>query len=158
MQQAAVIGSKAVVVVIFVISLIGQCFVIPGIAGETVAQFPEVEYLKAPGIIGCIAIVACVQVSLVCIWMLLSMVASSRIFQKSAFILVNIIIGCGVVMTVLFIAALVVFDQAAALSPGTLIICVVGAVGGAGLTLLVIVMRGILHKATQLEHDMAEVV
>lgn len=158
MQQTAVVGSKAVVFIIFVISLVGQILVIPGIAAETAAQFPEVEFLTVPGIIGCVAIVACVQVSLVCIWLLLSMVASSRIFQPSAYILVNIIIGSGIAVTLLFLAAVVVLDRAAALSPGVLIVCVVGAVGGAGLTLLVIVMKGLLHKATQLEQDMAEVV
>ena len=158
MQQAAVVASKAVIVVILLISLLGQVFVIPELAAETVWSFPEVEYLRVPGILGCIAIVACAQIALVCIWQLLSMVDNSSVFQKSAFVFVNVIIGCGIAATALFVSAYVVLQLASALSPGTVIILVVGAVGSIGLTMLLVVMRGLLRKATQLEYDMAEVV
>lgn len=158
MQHAAVVGAKAVVLVILVVTLFSQVIIIPGMADEIVFNNPEAAYLKWPGIVGCIAIVACAQVSMACIWRLLSMVTTSSIFQKSAFTVVNVIIATGVALTVLFVTAFVVLSIADAVNPGALIIIVVGAVGGAGLTLLVIVMKGLLRKATQLEQDMAEVV
>ena len=158
MQQAAVLGSKAVVIVILLISLVGQIVVIPVLAAETVAQFPEAEYLRVPGILGCVAIVLCVQVAMVCIWRLLSMVATSRVFHASAFAMVSVMIGCGAAATILFFVAFVVLSAANVMNQGLIILLGAGFVGGLGFSMLLVVMRGLLRKATQLEQDMAEVV
>lgn len=158
MQRAAVVGSKAVIVAILTISLAGQTLVIPLVADETVRMYPEAAYLRLPGIVGCVAIVACAQVALVCVWRLLSMVARESIFQPSAFRLVSTIIGSAFAATLLFVAAFAILLIADAASPGVMIMILTGAVTGAGLTLLLVVMRGLLKKATELEQDLAEVV
>lgn len=158
MQHAAVAGSKAAIVVILALLLLAQVVLIPLQAAQTVQMFPEVEYLRIPGIVGCIAIVACVQFALICVWSLLSMVAKGSIFQPSAFRVVNTIIGCIIAATCLLVAAFVILTVANAMPPGVVIMLVMGITGGAGLALLLVVMRGLLRKATGLDQDLAEVI
>lgn len=158
MQELTVYGAKAVLFLILLASAVGQIFVIPQLASETVSVFPEADYLRVPGIIGCVAIILCVQVALVCVWRLLSMVAESSIFEPSAFATVNLIIGSSGVATVLVAAAFVVLTVAGAMSPGVMLLLIAGVLGGTGLTLLIVVMRGLLKQATALEKDLAEVI
>lgn len=42
--------------------------------------------------------------------------------------------------------------------PSVMLLCVLGVVVGAGLSLLIVVMRGLLRNARQLQQDLAEVV
>jgi hypothetical protein len=158
MQRAAVMGCKAVIVLIGVIAVLGQAVVVPLMAAEAAEAFPEVAYLRIPGIVGCVAVIACVEVALVCVWRLLSMVARESVFSPAAFRPVDVIVGCVLAATVLLVAAFAILAAARALSPGMMIMLVAGAVGGAGLTLLMVVMRGLLRKAAGLEQDLAEVI
>jgi len=44
------------------------------------------------------------------------------------------------------------------MTPSITLLCVLGIVVGAGLSLLIVVLRGLLRKASRLEHDLSEVV
>ncbi|WP_072314545.1 DUF2975 domain-containing protein [Agrococcus sp. Marseille-P2731] len=158
MQRAAIIGAKVVIVVALLLSLTGQGFFVPLLAAEAVREMPEAAGLRWPGIIGCIAIILCVQVALLVMWRLLSMVARDRIFDARAFGLVGIMIACALAASALFAVALVVLAVASALPPVVAIFLIMGFFGAAGIGLLLVVMRGLLTKATDLEHEMAEVV
>ena len=158
MQRIAVVGAKVGIVLITLITVVGQVLIVPLVAAETARANPEVGYLRLPGIVGCVAVIACVQVALVCVWRLLSMVARDSIFRPSAFRLVDVIIGSVLAATVLLVAAFVILQAAQALAPGVMIMLFSGTVTGTGLALLLVVMRGLLKKATELEQDLEEVV
>lgn len=158
MQQAAILGSKVVIVLIMACSVAGQILVIPLMAAETVASFPEAAHLRVPGIIGCVAIVMCAQIALVCVWRLLSMVDADSIFSDSAFRLVDLIIGAGLAVSVLCVAAWVILSVANMFPPGVAIMLITGILGGLGFALLMLVMRGLLRKATELQRDLSEVI
>ena len=158
MQRAAMVALKAVLVVIFLILLFGQVLVIPLFASDTAAFYPELAYLRWPGVAYSIAVVICVQIALVGIWMLLSMVSRDAIFRPSAFRVVDVIIGCTVVATVLVAVGFPVLVVTGAMNPGLMIMIFTTVVAGLAVALLLIVMRALLVKATELEHDLAEVV
>ncbi|WP_413318006.1 DUF2975 domain-containing protein [Agrococcus sp. 1P02AA] len=119
---------------------------------------PQAAGLHWPGILGCIAIILCAQVALVVMWRLLSMVARERIFDPRALRLVDVMTACALAASALFAVALGILAIAGALPPVVAIFATVGCFGAAGIGLLLIVMRGLLTKATDLEHEMAEVV
>lgn len=158
MQRLAILGAKAIIAILMAISLAGQILIVPLMADEVVREFPEAAYLRWPGIVGCVAIVACVQVALVCMWRLLSMVARESIFRPSAFRYVDAIVGATVAATALCLVALGILGAARTLPPAVMLLLLMCVVGGIGLALLLVVMRGLLTKATELEHDLAEVI
>ena len=95
---------------------------------------------------------------LFCIWRLLSMVAKESIFTESAFRYVNLMIGscwAAAILIALAYGGLLVTGWLTGPMPIWLI---VGATISAGVALLVIVMKGLLRKASQLALEMAEVV
>ncbi|HYP73909.1 MAG TPA: DUF2975 domain-containing protein [Microbacterium sp.] len=158
MQTVAVIATKAFIAFALAVSLAAQVVLIPELARETVQQYPEADALRWPGIVGCVAIVACIQVGLVCVWRLLTLVASSRVFSPTAFVWVRVLIGAAAAATALVVAAFFVLASARAMAPGVMLALLLAFLAGAGITLLLVVMNGLLHKATRLEQDLAEVV
>lgn len=158
MQRTATWGAKAVIVVTLLLSLAGQVLFVPLLAAEAVQEVPEAAGLRWPGIIGCVAIILCVQVALLCMWRLLSMVAKDRIFEQRAFRLVDVMIACGAVGAALFAIAAVILIVAQALPPVVALFLIMGFFGAAGVALLLVVMRGLLRTATALGDELAAVV
>lgn len=158
MQRAAIIGAKVVIVVALALSLVGQVLIIPLLAAEAVREMPTAEGLRWPGIIGCWAIILCAQVALVCMWRLLSMVARRRIFDRRAFRVVDVMTGSAIAAAILFAIAFVTLTAVNAMPAVVALFLIMGFFGAAGIGLLLLVMRGLLVKATELEHEMAAVV
>ena len=86
------------------------------------------------------------------------MVAKEHIFDRRAFRLVDVMIACAVAAAVLFAIAFAILTIANAMPPVVAIFLIMGFFGAAGIALLLVVMRGLLQKATALEHEMAAVV
>lgn len=158
MHRTAIVGTKLVILLLLAASLFVQVVLIPIQANQTVAMFPEVEYLRVPGIVTAVAITACGQLVLLCTWRLLTMVATSSIFGHSAFGFVNVMIGSGAAAAAIGAFAFIALNLVNVTPPGVMIFLLGGCLTCLGLTLLLIVMKGLLRKATQLEHDLSEVV
>ncbi|MGC5076178.1 DUF2975 domain-containing protein [Agrococcus sp. DT81.2] len=158
MQRGAIVGAKAAIAMLLAASLVGHLWFIPLAAWEVVSELPAAAPLQLPGIVGCVAIVACVQVTLLALWRLLSLLAHDRIFDASAFRPVTAIIASAVAAAALFAAALVILASANAMPPSVGALLVVGMLTSGGIALVVIVMRELLRKATALEHELAAVV
>lgn len=156
---------RAAILVAVLVGLFGQIVVIPGAIADEAAYFPPYERIVVPytvlGILG----VACVQVALVATWKLLGMLRRDALFDPGAFLWVDVIIGASLVATLLsagVAAHLVVTDMpfangameaVAALGAASLATAV-----GAAFAMLVVLMRGLLRKATHLQTEMAGVV
>lgn len=158
MQRTAAVALKVLIALVGVLTVLAQVFVIPEYAAMGAEESPEVAYLRVPGMVGCIAILLCFQVALACIWRLLTLVSGSRIFQPAAFRVVDVLIGAVAAMALLFIAAWVILDASEALGGGTVLPVGFGILGSTGLTLLLVVLRGLLRQAATLEQDLAEVI
>ncbi|MEU0126290.1 DUF2975 domain-containing protein, partial [Streptomyces albidoflavus] len=109
---------------------------------------------------------ACVQVALVAVWMLLAMVQRDAIFTPRAFRWVDTIIGSSTLATLLALGVTGHLALAEIPTPDDDNMAVISALAaalasvgvGAVFVMLVVVMRGLLRKATDLETEIAEVV
>ncbi|WP_104130690.1 DUF2975 domain-containing protein [Cryobacterium sp. N21] len=158
MHRSAIVTLKTLIFVLITLLLACQVFVIPAVAQQMVEKSPPLEYLQVPGIMVTVGFVLCVQVALVCVWRLLSLVRASIIFRENAFRYVNIILGLVALATLLILGSFITLAVASVASPSVIMLCSLGIVVGSGLALMIVVMRGLLHQASQLERDLAEVV
>ncbi|GHJ33675.1 MULTISPECIES: DUF2975 domain-containing protein [Streptomyces] len=147
------------------VGLFGQFVVIPTTAADEVDRFPPYAPFAVPYATVAIVGVACVQVALVAMWMLLSMVRRGAIFTPLAFRWVDLIIGSSVVATLLATGVTTHLALADIPSPddgmeviSALAAATAGAGVGAAFAMLVVIMRSLLRKATELQAEMAEVV
>lgn len=158
MQPRVTATLKALIAVMIALLLASQIFAIPEIAQMTADRNPDVAQLKIPGIIAATLFLVLVQVTLVCVWRLLSLVRADQIFSPKAFRYVDVILAMLICAGVLIAASYVVIMLARAVSPTVQLLAALGVVVSFSLGLLVIVLRGLLTKALQLEQDMSEVV
>jgi hypothetical protein len=157
MHSTVTVALKALIVVMILFMLAGQALVIPGVASQTAMQYPEYAYLKVPGIVIAIAFLLCVQLALVSVWRLLSLVRASSIFSRDAFKWVDVILALVIGATLLILISFITLTAVGISSPAN-VLCILGVILGSGFALLVVVLRGLLRKASQLEQDLAEVV
>ncbi len=149
---------KALIIVLLALLLASQVLVIPQVARITAIRNPDVAQLEVPGIIGAVLFLALVEVTLVCIWFLLSLVQADRIFRVEAFRYVDIILAALIAAGVLILAAYAVILASRAVSLSLTLLALLGIVVSAALALLLVVLRGLLRKALELEQDLSEVV
>lgn len=157
MNRTVIVALKALLVVMILLMLLGQLWVLPGLAEQTATLNPEYAYLQLPGTVIAIAFLACVQLSLVCVWRLLSLARGASIFSRDAFKWVDVILALVIAATLLILASFITLTVVGISSTANAL-CILGVILGSGFALLVVVLRGLLRKATQLEHDLSEVV
>lgn len=158
MNRTAIASLKALLVIMILLILVSQVFVVPGVAASTAYIYPEFAYLELPGILVSVGFLLCVQLALVCVWRLLSLVRTGTIFSKDAFKWVDGILVLVIVATVIILGAFIALQIAGVGSGPVMVICTFGLILGSGFALLVVVLRGLLRQASQLEQDLAEVV
>ena len=140
-------------------TVFAQILVIPLVADDQAAMWPEVGYLRWPYTAAALAAVVCVQVALVAIWALLGKVEHDEVFDDRSFGWVDLIIGAAVAATVLSagMAAHLLFVERVG-GPGVILGLAAVLVGGSTFALLMTVMRGLLRTATTMRGDLAEIV
>ena len=158
MHRTAIVALKTLIFVLLLLLLACQVFVIPAVAQQMVEKSPQLGYLQVSGIVVTVGFLLCVQVALGCVWRLLSLVRASVLFRDNAFTYVNIILGLVALATLLIFGSFITLAVAGGASPSVIMLCSLGIVVGSGLALLIVVMRGLLRKASLLEQDLAEVV
>ena len=158
MQPRVTAMLKTLIAVMIALLLVSQIVVIPEVARITALRNPDVAHLEIPGIIGAVLFLALVEVTLVCVWRLLSLVRTERIFSPDAFRFVDIILWALASAGVLIAASYAVILASRAVSLSLTLLAVLGIVVSAALALLVVVLRGLLRKALELEQDLSEVV
>lgn len=158
MQPRVILALRALIATMLLLLLVAQVIAVPFVAASFAGDYPDFAYLMVPGIVAAIVLILCVQLVFVCVWKLLTLVQRERIFSSDAFRYVDVILFTIVAATVLVGAALVTLLIAGATTPSISLLVVFGIVVGAGLSLLVVVLRGLLTKALQLQQDLSEVV
>ncbi|MET9759321.1 DUF2975 domain-containing protein [Streptomyces sp. NPDC006372] len=165
MNGLLIAALRAGIVFAVLAGLFGQIVVIPTTAADEVDRFPPYAPYAAPYVTVAIVGVVCVQVALAAVWMLLTMVQRDAIFTPRAFRWVDVIIGAAGVATLLALGVaghLAVapipspddgMDVESALATATACVAV-----GAAFAMLMVVMRSLLRKATNLQSELAEVV
>lgn len=159
MTRIAIVLSKAFIIALLLMGLLMQAVLLPLLASQSAWRFPEVGFLQAPILILSILFVVCGQVVLACVWVLLSLVRRDAIFSGRAFRYVDVMIGALLVAGGIVVAVLLTLAMTAnAGPPGVVYPGIVAAASCAALALILVVMRGLLVKASEQEHYLAEVV
>ncbi|XKK41445.1 DUF2975 domain-containing protein [Nocardiopsis sp. ARC36] len=156
---------RAAIAMVLLLGLFGQFVVIPGAAADEVAYFPPYAPLQVPYVTVAILGVACVQVALIAVWALLGMVERDAIFDGRAFVRVDVVIGATVVATLLTAGVTVHLFVAEIPSPddGMDLFAALGAAfvttcAGTVFSMVLVLMRGLLRKATDLRTELSAVV
>jgi hypothetical protein len=158
MHPVTIVVLKALIAALVVLLLWCQVFIVPAVAAMSAVRYHEIAYFEIPGIAVGVAFLVCVQLVLVCVWRLLSLVREDSIFRETAFPWVDLSLAAVGFATALVLAALVALSLTGYMTPSITLLLVLGVIVGAGLSLLIVVMRGLLRKASRLEHDLSEVV
>lgn len=165
MHSFFIAALRAGIAAAILVGLFGQIVVIPTAAADEVDRFPPYAPFAAPYMTVAIVGVACVQVALVAMWVLLTMVQRDAIFTSRAFRWVDTIIGSSIMATLLAIGVTVHLALADVPSPddgmdaiGALAAATASVGVGASFAMLMVIMRSLLNKATDLQTEIAEVV
>ncbi|MEU3219340.1 DUF2975 domain-containing protein [Streptomyces sp. NPDC006971] len=165
MNRLFIVALRVGIVAAIVIGLFGQIVVVPTTAADEVDRFPPYAPFAAPYVAVAIVGIACVQVALIAVWMLLAMVRRDAIFTPRAFRWVDVIIGSSALATLLAIGVaghLALADIPAPNGNMDIISALAAAIAGVGVgasfAMLVVIMRGLLRKATDLQTEIAEVI
>ena len=158
MNRVVILTLRVLIVILLLGMLFGQLRFLPVVVAndlrENGAEAVAVLY-PALGI----ALLACAEAILVAVWVLLSMVRKDAIFGERAFRWVGVIVIAGVVATGLTLFFLLHWNSIAPDVPPGILGIVSGIVLAlATFVLLMLVMRGLLKKATALRGELDEVV
>ncbi len=149
---------RVTLIVLLVGSVLGQV-IVPGYGYAVAETNPGIQLLVIPYSVIGILIIACGQVALLVVWRLLSLVGNGVIFSRRSLRLVDIIIVCGAIATILN-AAVTVHLLAAVHTGGPLMFLWLFAsvAGGVAFVLLMVVMRGLLESAIADRAELDEVI
>jgi len=156
-KGSVIVVLRSFFVTIFLGAFFGQLVIVPSFANESAALFPEVAFLAIPYTILVNVGIACLQIVVVAIWILLSMVQHDVIFTSQALRWVNVILwsAAGATMLVLFLGVHLLGVMQAG-GPGVLLAVGGATICGTAFVLLMLVMRGLLLSATTLESELPE--
>ena len=158
MSRSSVVVVRVVIALAFLAVVLLEVVAVPATAASAAETYPEFAYLRVPGIVGSIALLACVQVVLLCVWRLVDLVAAGRIFDERAFVWVDVIIAALWIATGLVIVGAILLHVTGGTAPGLFYPIIIGVVFGTGAALVVGIMRRLLRQATDLRGELDEVV
>ena len=158
MNHASTLLLRMLLVTTIALLLVAQVIALPATAAQWASRFPELAWLRVPGIVIAIAFIVCVQIVLVCLWRMLGFIRNDGPFSARSLSYITVIIAAIVIADLLIVAALVLLAVGNAANPSVLLLGCFGVVVGAALALLVGVLRELLRKALELQHDLSEVV
>jgi hypothetical protein len=162
-MQTVIVPLRVLLVLVFAGLVVAQLLSLPGEFSQLAREHPEAGAL--PWLLLTVAILeaVCFQIVIVCIWRLLTLVRSDRIFSRDSFVWVDAIVWAMAAAWVLLagLAAYlvaVIFFTPEIRDPGTPILLTGLVLIGAVLVLTVVVMRALLRQAAALQSDLAEVI
>jgi hypothetical protein len=153
----AVTALRVFLVLLFAILLMLQTFSLPGQFAHMAYESPDQAHLRWPMTIVSAFLVLCVQVVVVCTWQLLTLVMKDRIFTEASMRWVDSIVVAIAAGWVVFLGVFL-YVGFHAQDPGLPLLLFLMLVGGAVLGLLLVVLRTLLRRATNLRTDMDAVI
>jgi len=156
MSRLAGAALQVVLALLLLVLLVLQVLVLPAYAEASAGRFPEAAFLQVPLLALGVAVVACVQVAVVCVMALLVRVDQERIFEPAAVRQVDVFIGSTAAAGVLVLVGGLVVS--ATVGSAAWVLGVLLALVGAGVALLMVQMRALLRHAISQHAELAEVV
>lgn len=148
--------------IVLALGLAGSVFVqavmVPLLAIDLKEAGPDVIAVRTPMVVIVLLGIVTVQVSMVCVWRLLSMVRRGTVFSRGAFRYVDIVIGAVAAAALLTFTMAVVLAPGEAVAPGIVLLLCGGALLVGGVALIVIVLRMLLAQALGMRAELDEVI
>lgn len=147
MGKLTFLALRIVLATVLAGSLFVQAVLVPLLAIDLEEAGSDLANVRIPLIVIVILGIVTIQVTVVCVWRLLTMVRRRTVFSHAAFRYVDIVIGAATAASLLTFGLAVVLAPGEAVAPGiVLLICGV-AVMVAGIALIVLVLRMLLAQA-----------
>jgi hypothetical protein len=148
MGKLAVLALRIVLAMVLAGTLFVQVVMVPLMAVDLKEDFgPHAADIRIPVILIVLLGIVTLQVTVVCIWRLLTMVRRGTVFSSAAFRYVDVIIGAASAASLLTFALGVVLAPGEDVAPGVVLLIGGVAVVLAGIALVVLVMRLLLAQA-----------
>jgi Protein of unknown function (DUF2975) len=148
MGVLAVVSLRIVLAMVLAGSAVVQAVMVPLLAADlSHTSDADVAAVTVPVIVLIILGILTVQVTVVCIWRLLTMVRRGTVFSPSAFRYVDVVIGALGAASLLMFGLGVVLAPGEAEAPGIVLLIGGAAVLMAGVALIVLVQRMLLAQA-----------
>ena len=148
MGKLTVLALRIVLGLVLAGSVFVQAVLVPLLAIDLKEDFdPSLADVRVPVIVIVVLGIATVQVTVVCVWRLLTMVKRGTVFSSGAFRYVDIMFGAATVASLLTFALGVVLAPGEAVAPGIVLLIGGLAVIVAGIALVILVLRMLLAQA-----------
>jgi uncharacterized protein YhhL (DUF1145 family) len=157
-NQVVVNVLRVLLVIAALVILLVQAVFLPWLSGEMARDLPAEAHMRWPILILAVLGLLCVQAVIVCTFRLLGFVRDGRVFTPSALGWVDGIIGAFAAGSLVCLATITYQSMTIAGPPLWMLALWGGALAGAGLALLVWVMRALLVQATTLRTEMEMVI
>ena len=158
-------NSRAVVEVLrvlltggLVVILVLQLAVLPWLSGVMAKDLPGEAYMRWPILILAILGLGCIQTGLVCTLRLLGYTQRGEVFSVRALRWVDGIIGAFLAASLVCLATVAYQSFTVGGPPVWTLLLLSGIVAGAGMALLMVVMRTLLEQATTLRTEIDAVI
>lgn len=129
-------------------TLFAQAVVVPLLGTDLGEAGPGIAAIRVPVLAVVLLGIISFQVTLICVWRLLTMVRRGTVFSAAAFRWVDTIIGAVAAAAVLTVILGFLLAPGEAVAPGVVLLLGGTAVTIAGVALVVVVMRALLAQAT----------
>jgi uncharacterized membrane-anchored protein YitT (DUF2179 family) len=157
-QRVVVNVLRALLLAAAVVILLVQAALLPWLSGQMARELPAEAHMRWPILTLAVLGLICVQAVIVCTIRLLGFVRDGRVFTQSALGWVDGIIGAFGAAGGVCLATIIYQSMTIAGPPLWMLALFGGVLAGAGLALLVWVMRALLVQATTLRTEMEMVI
>jgi Protein of unknown function (DUF2975) len=147
MGKLTVLALHIVLAMVLAGSLFVQAVMVPLLAIDLEELSPDYAYLRVPLLAIAILGVVTIQVTLVCVWRLLTMVRRGTVFSHAAFRYVDVVIGTIAATSLVTFSLAVLLAPGEAVAPGIVLLICGAALLVAGVALIVLVLRMLLAQA-----------
>jgi Protein of unknown function (DUF2975) len=157
MRTLTVLALRIVLGSVLAGTLFVQLVMVPLLAIDLRDLGPGYGHVRVPVLVLTVLGLVTIQVTVVCVWRLLTMVRRGTVFSAAAFRYVDVMIAAVAVASVLTFGYAVVLAPGEAVAPGIVLLICGAALMVGGVALIVLVLRMLLVQAVALDteaHDL----
>lgn len=148
MGNLTILALRIVLAMVLAGSLFVQAVMVPLLATDLSEDFgSDVADVSVPLIVITVLGIVTIQVTVICVWRLVTMVRRGTVFSHAAFRYVDVVIGAVAAASLLTFGLGVVLAPGETVAPGVVLLIGGLAVIVAGIALIVLVMRMLLAQA-----------
>ncbi|MDQ0076897.1 DUF2975 domain-containing protein [Arthrobacter oryzae] len=148
MGKLTVVALRIVLALALAGSVFVQAVMVPLLARDLNEDFsPDIAAVSTPVIVIVLLGIVTIQVTMVCVWRLLTMVRRGTVFSHAAFRYVDVVAGAVAAASLLTFGLGVVLAPGESVAPGVVLLIGGAGVLVAGVALVVVVLRMLLAQA-----------